>query len=727
VLNSLRLRVRRRRESRAIRPYLDAEFYGRQLPDPRSVSPSAMPLHYVTEGWLQGLDATPFFSTSQYLLDHPDVRAVGVNPLAHYVQFGAAEGRRIRTSALAKVTDITGNDSGRAVPDLFRASLISGEIADRSLANPHTFEGAFPLAWVSDATVSGTAPDAFTAPWTGVGPPPFLTSSTARYPIPTYTNFDRLARDLVDPDFYLGRYPDVDCARSEAAGHFMELGWREGRDPNTWFSTSFYLEANPDVRDGGTNPFMHYLTNGRYEGRAPDYLDRAEWEFVLTQKDITTVAQDWVRPESAIMVPPVEAVTSLRRLSRTARRSSSPAQSDPLGVRGLVVAIGSDDPEINVGGVQLCVGVERRQCMARGLDYLYVRPFQPLPKLADPIDSDVPLQLTYNGLSMRHQIRTKDLAQVVLGLARDLGARTLAVSVHGLLGHDPQALGEQIQDLHAERTIYWLHDYFALCSSPTLTRTNLEFCGGPPVESMACQVCTHGAGRRTHQERVLGMLDTIGAEIVAPSGAAAAQFKALLPQWPRSQRVTVLEHGQLEPWALRSGRPGRDTPLTIAFVGHPVPHKGWLDFQLLRHFMSGDPLATFLHMGASSSAQDRDVPFVQVDQKADNVGRTSAALLESNVDAVFIWPTWPETYSLITQEAIAAGCVVITHEDSGNVVAGGLRDGRVLIYGSREELLEAARSGRLRRDLAALVARDSQLYHFRFTGLLPGILGMESQ
>jgi hypothetical protein len=686
-----------------------------------------MPLHYVTEGWLQGLDATPFFSTSQYLLDHPDVRAAGVNPLAHYVEFGAPEGRRIRISAVAKASDIAGSDPVRAVPELFRSALHSGELADRSLANPHLFEGAFPLAWVSDSAVSETPPEVLMATYIGVGPPQFLTSATARYPIPSYISFDRLARDLVDPDFYLGRYPDVDCARSEAAGHFMELGWREGRDPNTWFSTSFYLAANPDVRDGGGNPFMHYLTNGRYEGRAPDYLDRAEWEFVLTQKDITTVALDWLRPDSAVMVPPPEAVASLRRLGRLLRRSSSPARGDLPGVRGLVVAIGSDDPESNVGGVQLCVGAERRQCMAGGFDYLYVRPFQPLPKLADANNGAVPLQLTYNGLSMRHQIRTTDLGQVVLGLARELGTGIAAVSVHGLLGHDPEALGGQIEDLDAERTIYWLHDYFALCSSPTLTRSNREFCGGPPVESMACQVCTHGAGRRVHQERVLGMLDRIGAEIVAPSGAAAAQFKVLLPQWPRSQRVAVLEHGKLEPWAVRSGRPGLEKPLTIAFVGHPVPHKGWLDFQLLRRLMSGDPLTTFVHMGATQSVQDRDVPFVHVEQKADNVGRTSAALLERNVDAVLIWPTWPETYSLVTQEAIAAGCVVITHEDSGNVVAAGRRDGCVLVYDGRVQLLEAAVTGQLRGDLAALVARDSELYDFRFTGLLPGLLGMENQ
>ena len=49
----------------------------------------------------------------------------------------------------------------------------------------------------------------------------------------------------------------------------VEVGWREGRDPNPDFSTSYYLSANVDVRDAGINPLYHYLTVGRGEGRRP--------------------------------------------------------------------------------------------------------------------------------------------------------------------------------------------------------------------------------------------------------------------------------------------------------------------------------------------------------------------------------------------------------------------------------------------------------------------------
>ncbi len=74
---------------------------------------------------------------------------------------------------------------------------------------------------------------------------------------------------LIDPDFYLEQNPDVAEAGVDPLEHYMEWGWREGRDPNPYFDTSFYLEANPDVAASGENPLLHYLLFGWREGRDP--------------------------------------------------------------------------------------------------------------------------------------------------------------------------------------------------------------------------------------------------------------------------------------------------------------------------------------------------------------------------------------------------------------------------------------------------------------------------
>lgn len=48
---------------------------------------------------------------------------------------------------------------------------------------------------------------------------------------------------------------------------YLTHGWREGRDPNRWFSSDAYLSLHEDVRTAGVNPFVHYIQFGKQEGR----------------------------------------------------------------------------------------------------------------------------------------------------------------------------------------------------------------------------------------------------------------------------------------------------------------------------------------------------------------------------------------------------------------------------------------------------------------------------
>jgi hypothetical protein len=72
---------------------------------------------------------------------------------------------------------------------------------------------------------------------------------------------------LFDAAWYLATYPDVAAAGIDPLAHFVEVGWREGRDAGPGFATSAYLKANPDVARSGINPLFHYIEFGRSEGR----------------------------------------------------------------------------------------------------------------------------------------------------------------------------------------------------------------------------------------------------------------------------------------------------------------------------------------------------------------------------------------------------------------------------------------------------------------------------
>jgi hypothetical protein len=69
---------------------VDAEWYLRNYPDVVEAPID----QYIRVGTREGRDPNPFFSSRTYLKLNPDVAISGMNPLVHFVRYGAAEGRR---------------------------------------------------------------------------------------------------------------------------------------------------------------------------------------------------------------------------------------------------------------------------------------------------------------------------------------------------------------------------------------------------------------------------------------------------------------------------------------------------------------------------------------------------------------------------------------------------------------------------------------------------------
>ena len=70
-----------------------------------------------------------------------------------------------------------------------------------------------------------------------------------------------------DETYYLESYPDVRQFEGTPLEHYLQYGWKEGRDPSAGFNTSGYLAVNGDVKEGGGNPLIHFLDYGLAEGR----------------------------------------------------------------------------------------------------------------------------------------------------------------------------------------------------------------------------------------------------------------------------------------------------------------------------------------------------------------------------------------------------------------------------------------------------------------------------
>jgi len=83
-------------EGRDPNALFNAAWYLEQNPDVAAMVASGKTTawtHYQTYGWKEGRGASMYFDTSAYLAQNQDVAITGINPLDHFLIWGAAEGR----------------------------------------------------------------------------------------------------------------------------------------------------------------------------------------------------------------------------------------------------------------------------------------------------------------------------------------------------------------------------------------------------------------------------------------------------------------------------------------------------------------------------------------------------------------------------------------------------------------------------------------------------------
>jgi glycosyltransferase involved in cell wall biosynthesis/GT2 family glycosyltransferase len=148
----------------------DPEYYAMQAPEVRQGGLDPI-THYLRYGATAGLDPHPLFDGSFYLAQDPEVARSGENPLLHYLRLGAAAGR-----------------------------------------DPHP---------------------------------------------------------LFDTRFYWEQNPELAGSGENPLAHYLRAGTGEGRDPHPLFDTGFYLEQNPHVAVLRVNPLVHFVTEGPTEAFDP--------------------------------------------------------------------------------------------------------------------------------------------------------------------------------------------------------------------------------------------------------------------------------------------------------------------------------------------------------------------------------------------------------------------------------------------------------------------------
>ena len=64
---------------------------------------------------------------------------------------------------------------------------------------------------------------------------------------------------LFNKKFYYKNNIEIKNQKVDPIKHFLEKGWKEGKNPSNLFDVNFYLNNNKDVKESGINPLIHYI------------------------------------------------------------------------------------------------------------------------------------------------------------------------------------------------------------------------------------------------------------------------------------------------------------------------------------------------------------------------------------------------------------------------------------------------------------------------------------
>lgn len=92
ITNKARKRERRQINLLSSSGFFDEAWYLEKYPDVLEAGIDPV-MHYLRYGAAEGRNPSPKFNTLFYLASNPDIAAAQINPLLHYVQFGRDEGR----------------------------------------------------------------------------------------------------------------------------------------------------------------------------------------------------------------------------------------------------------------------------------------------------------------------------------------------------------------------------------------------------------------------------------------------------------------------------------------------------------------------------------------------------------------------------------------------------------------------------------------------------------
>ncbi|WP_039885380.1 glycosyltransferase [Acidocella sp. MX-AZ02] len=234
------------------------------------------------------------------------------------------------------------------------------------------------------------------------------------------------------------------------------------------------------------------------------------------------------------------------------------------------------------------------------------------------------------------------------------------VLAHQLLGFPASVIAGLRDWLGTRHSLYWAHDFYALCPRVTMIDAIGRFCGG--ADAATCGRCVEMGG--AHETSVLNELspaehralfDSLLAKfthVIAPSENAVGYLRKVFAQI----KFNVLPHPESRDGAAPAARAGNDTE--IVMLGAIGPHKGSDKLlEIARRARLTHPHLSF-----------RVIGYTNIDQALRAVGNVTITgkytpeelpelLAQTKGRLALFLPAWPETYSYTLSELVKHGFI----------------------------------------------------------------------
>jgi O-antigen biosynthesis protein len=237
-----------------IEPLFDKHFYTSTYPDvlKNNIDPLQ---HYIEHGANEGRWPNQFFDTNFYLRTNIDVARAQINPLEHFLENGATEGR---------------NPSEEFDVNFYTSSY--PDVAESGV-NPL-------LHYIKYGMKEGRATSNKNKEL-----PIHDAQEQALKPVEVTKNISTSIQELFDEEYYISQYPEISNESITPLEHYLTIGFKERKKPNPLFDTDYYLTKYKDVAEHGINPLVHYILSGASEGRWANQFFSSNY-YLTTYKDV---------------------------------------------------------------------------------------------------------------------------------------------------------------------------------------------------------------------------------------------------------------------------------------------------------------------------------------------------------------------------------------------------------------------------------------------------------